>query len=301
MSGRGHELPLGKLLYEIDRREPPALEIDAGDEVVVETEDAFSGQIRRAGDRRDKTTVPRSNPVNGPIFVRRARPGDALRVEIVAIEPLIGQCSTYLWPHDYLQAGLGPDVEDQTRICPIEDGVVRWSESISIPYEPMIGVIATAPDWGVPTTFPPGDHGGNLDLRDVGPGATISLPVFVPGGLLYIGDCHAAQGDGELSGAALEMPGRVTLRIGVTEQARIPGPRVETDRELAAVASAPTLEAAVATAYGRLAVWLEADFGWNRFEAYSLATQVGRLSVGYFRFGVVAAKIDRAYAAGGRS
>jgi acetamidase/formamidase len=119
--------------------------------------------------------------------------------------------------------------------------------------------------------------------------------------LLYVGDCHAAQGDGELSGAALEMPGRVTLRIGVTEQARIPGPRVETDRELAAVASAPTLEAAVATAYGRLAVWLEADFGWNRFEAYSLATQVGRLSVGYFRFGVVAAKIDRAYAAGGRS
>jgi acetamidase/formamidase len=96
------------------------------------------------------------------------------------------------------------------------------------------------------------------------------------------------------------MPGRVTLRIRLDEQARIPGPRIETDRELAAVASAPTLEAAVATAYGRLAVWLEADFGWNRFEAYSLATQVGRLSVGYFRFGVVAAKIDRAYAAGSR-
>ena len=66
------------------------------------------------------------------------------------------------------------------------------------------------------------------------------------------------------------------------------------------MASAPTLEAAVATAYGRLAVWLEADFGVEPLRSVSLATQVGRLSVGYFRFGVVAAKIDRAYAAGSR-
>ena len=170
MSGRRHELPLGKLLYEIDRREPPLLEIDSGDEVVVETEDAFTGQIRQPGDRRDRKAMPRSNPVSGPIFVNGAGPGDALRIDIRAIEPLIGQCSTYLWPYDYLQAGLGGEPEDQTRICPIEDGQIRWSESLSIPYEPMIGVIATAPDWGVPTTAPPGDHGGNLDLKEVGPG-----------------------------------------------------------------------------------------------------------------------------------
>jgi acetamidase/formamidase len=295
-----HVLPLGQLLYEIDRREPPVLEVDPGDEVVVETEDAFSGQIRWPGDRRDRTAVPRSNPVNGPILVRGALPGDALRVDILAIEPLIAQCSTYLWPYDYLQAGLGPEVEDQTRICRIENGLVHWSEALSIPYEPMIGVIATSPDWGVPTTAPPGDHGGNLDLRDIAPGATISLPVFVEGGLLYVGDCHAAQGDGELSGAALEMPGRTTLRLELERNARLPGPRIETSTELGAIAAAATLEHAVATAYGRLALWLERDFGWNRFEAYSLATQVGRLSIGYFRFGVVAAKIERVYAESGR-
>ena len=203
-----------------------------------------------------------------------------------------------MWPYDYLQAGLGGEPEDQTRICSIEDGLIRWSESLSIPYEPMVGVIATAPDWGVPTTAPPGDHGGNLDLKEVGPGATISLPVSVPGGLLFVGDCHAAQGDGELSGAALEMPARVTLRIAVDEQALLPGPRIETATELAAVACSSSLEGAVAAAYGRLALWLEQDYGWNRFEAYSLATQVGRLSVGYFRFGVVAARIDRRYVTG---
>jgi acetamidase/formamidase len=231
--------------------------------------------------------------------VKGARPGDALRIDIDAIEPLIGQCSTYLWPYDYLQAGLGAEPEDQTRICPIEHGLIRWSDSLSIPYEPMIGVIATAPDWGVPTTAPPGDHGGNLDLKEVGPGATVSLPVFVDGGLLFVGDCHAAQGDGELSGAALEMPARVTLRIEVDERAQLRGPRIETAAELAAVATAATLETAVATAYGRLALWLEHDYGWNRFEAYSLATQVGRLSVGYFRFGVVAARIARRHVTGG--
>src|SRR6187431_82058 len=116
MTARRHELPLGELLYEIDRREPPVLEIDPGDEVVVETEDAFTGQIRQPGDRRDRIAFPRSNPVSGPIFVNGVQPGDGLRVDILGIEPLIGQCSTYLWPYDYLQAGLGTDHEDQTRI-----------------------------------------------------------------------------------------------------------------------------------------------------------------------------------------
>ena len=163
----------------------------------------------------------------------------------------------------------------------------------------MIGVVATAPDWGVPTTFPPGDHGGNLDLKDVGPGATISLPVSCPAGCSS--SATATRRRETVSSAAPHSDaGPCDAPDRVDEQARIPVPRIETDRELAAVASASTLEAAVATAYGRLAVWLEADFGWNRFEAYSLATQVGRLSVGYFRFGVVAAKIDRAYAAGSR-
>lgn len=290
-----HELPLGRPLYEIDRREPPALVVKSGDEIVVETEDAFTGQIRRDGDRRDKTTMPRSNPVSGPIFVEGARPGDALRVEILEIEPLIGQCSTYLWPYDYLQAGLGFEHQAQTRVCPIRDGVVVWNEQLTIPYEPMIGVIATAPDWGTPTTASPGDNGGNLDLREIGPGTTISLPVSVPGALLFVGDCHAAQGDGEVSGAALEMPARVTLRVRVHKDTRLPGPRIETPDELGAIASASDLENAIATAYARLARWLEDDFGLNRFEAYSLSTQVGRLSIGYFRFGVVAAKIERAY------
>ena len=242
--------------------------------------------------------MPESNPASGPIAVRGARPGDALVVEIVAIEPALGQCVTYLWPYDYTVAALGSEHRHDTRICRIDAGRIAWDARRSIPYEPMIGVIGVAPLLGVPTTEEAGDHGGNLDLREIGPGATLLLPVQVDDGLLVLGDCHAAQGDGELSAAALEMPARVTLRIDIRRDARLPGPRIEREDEIAAVAVAPSLEDAVATAYARLAHWLESEWDIDRWQAYSLLTQVGRLSLGYFRLGVVAAKISRRYLAG---
>jgi acetamidase/formamidase len=288
-------LPLGLLLYELDRREPAVLTVDPGTEVVIETEDAFAGQIRSPGDRRDRVAMPISNPASGPIAVRGARPGDALAVEIVSIEPTLGQCVTYLWPYDYTVAALGSEHRHDTRICRIEDGAIAWDAERSIPYEPLIGTIGVAPRLGVPTTEDAGDYGGNLDLREIGPGATLLLPVQVDDALLVLGDCHAAQGDGELSAAALEMPARVTVRLDLRRDARLPGPRIERDDEIAAVAVAPRLEDAVATAYARLAHWLESEFGIDRWQAYSLLTQVGRLSMGYFQLGVVAAKISRRY------
>ena len=147
----------------------------------------------------------------------------------------------------------------------------------------------------MPTTEEAGDYGGNLDLREVGPGATLLLPVQVENAMLVLGDCHAAQGDGELSAAALEMPARITLRIDIRRDAQLAGPRIEGKDEIAAIAVAPRLEDAVAMAYARLAHWLESEWDIDRWQAYSLLTQVGRLSMGYFRLGVVAAKISRRY------
>ena len=117
-SGALHELPLAELHYEFSRHLKPALTVEPGDTVVVETEDAFSGQIREEGDRRDRTTVPYGNPVSGPIAVAGAEPGDAVVVEVLAIEPLIGQCATYAVMLPFVNFHLGPSLEDQTRVCP---------------------------------------------------------------------------------------------------------------------------------------------------------------------------------------
>ena len=283
------------LQYEFSRFSTPRAEIDSGSRLVVDSEDALSGQLRVPTDRRDKNAMPWSNPVNGPIVVRGAQPGDALAVHIESIEPLIGQCATYTGAPRMLTEWLGSDVPPGTRICPIDNGQIEWSKHVSIPYKPMLGCLGTAPDWGVPSTGPAGNHGGNLDLIEVCPGNTVYLPVFVPGGFLYLGDAHAAQGHGELSATALEMPARTTIRVDLIRDAGLASPRIESPTELMCVAVALPLERAIVESYAKLILWLEADYGWNRWESYDLLTQVGQVSIGYYTTGAVSARVDKKY------
>lgn len=292
-------IPKEPLYYELSRHNPPKAVIRPGEALQLESEDALSGQIRADGDRRDKAKMPFSNPVNGPIVVEGAEPGDALVVYIESIEPSLGQCATYTGPPRQLAEWLGTDVPHGAHVCPIRDGSIHWSDEVTIPYAPMLGCIGTAPDWGSPTTGPAGAHGGNMDLVEVCPGNTLFLPVFVPGAYLYLGDAHAAQGHGELSATALEMPAWTTIRVDLVKQQRLAGPRIESPEEIMTVASGPPMERAVAEAYARLILWMEADYGWPRWKAYDLLTQVGRLSVGYYGIGTVAAKIERRYLSAG--
>lgn len=288
------------LCYEFDRHCLPKAEIAPGDTLVVESEDALSGQLRKPTDLRDKQTMPWSNPVNGPIVVHGAELGDALAVHILSIEPLIGQCATYTGGPKWLGEWLGSSPSQNVRICPIRDGQIHWSDEITIPYRPMLGCLGTAPDWGTPTTGPAGQYGGNLDLIEVCPGNTVLLPVFVPGGWLYLGDAHAAQGHGELSATGLEMPARTTIRVELLKEKRLVGPRIESPEELMAVAVASPLERALAEAYSRLILWLEADYGWDRWQAYDLLTHVGQISIGHYTTGAVAAKIAKRYVFAGK-
>ncbi len=292
-------VPIGPLVYEFSRHEAPRIELDSGEPVLVDTEDAFSGQIRTDQDRRDKRTVPFSNPLTGPLSIRGAEPGDVLLVRIDSIEPLIGQCATRTSDPQQLCQWLGNNCPHGTHVCPIQDGWIHWSDQIRIAYQPMLGCIGTAPVWGVPSTIPAGPHGGNLDLREVAPGATIWLPVFVPGGLLYIGDAHAAMGHGELSASGLEMPARTCLRVELRKGRTIAWPRIETNQYLMSVASGSPMERAFATAAAHLILWLEEDFGWNRWRAYDLLTHVAEASIGYWAFGTIGVKIERRYVEAG--
>ena len=283
------------LNYEFSRNLTPRARVMPGETILVEAEDALSGQIRSNEDRRDKTKVPYSNPVSGPIVVDGAEAGDALAIKIEEIRPRDGQCATYTGNPKQLCEWLGTDVPHGAHVCPIRDGVVFWSDEITIPYAPMLGCIATAPTWGVPTTVPAGPHGGNLDLVEVCPGNTVYLPVFVPGAYLYLGDAHAAMGHGELSATGLEMASESTITIDLIKRKKLDGPRIESPGEIMTVATGCPMERAVAEAYARLILWMEDEYQWNRWRAYDILTHVGRISVGYYGIGTVAAKIDKRY------
>jgi len=291
-------LPLGPNYYEFSRHNDARLLTQPGETVIVETEDAFSGQIRTDDDRRDRKAVPLGNPENGPIHVEGAEPGDTLSVRIEAIHPSIGQCATRTSDPKQLSEWLGADCPHGTHVCPIREGKIYWSEETTIPYRPMLGCIGTAPDMGVPTTGPAGVHGGNMDIIETCPGSTVYLPVFVPGAYLYLGDTHAAMGHGELSASGLEMPSETTITVDLIKGQTVPGPRIESAEEIMAVASGCPMERSIAQAYAWLILWMEDEYGWDRWRAYDLLTHVGEISVGYYAIGTVAAKIGKRYLAG---
>ncbi len=289
------ELKLGKLYYEISRHNPPALTIQPGETVRVETEDAFSGQVRKEGDRRDPKKMPYGNPQSGPIFVQGAEKGDTLAVDIQKIEARIGQAATRTGSTGFMGEFLGLDLPHGTRICPVRDGKVWWSKSVAVPYEPMIGTIGTAPEMGVPTTGPAGNWGGNMDIKEVGEGVTLYLPVFVPGALLHLGDAHAAQGHGELCTTAFEMPATITITVRLIKGKTIPRPRIESKNELMTVATGTPMERSIARAFADLLFWMEDEYGVKRWDGFNLCTQVSTISVGYYAIGTVATKIRKEY------
>jgi amidase len=289
------KVPATPLNYEFTRHLAPKVRIDSGETILVEAEDALSGQIRGPGDKRDKLKMPFSNPVSGPIAVTGAVAGDCLAVHINDIRPRDGQCATYTGSPKQLCEWLGNDVPDGAHTCPIEDGWIHWDETVRIPYRPMLGCIGTAPHWGVPTTLPAGPHGGNMDLVETRPGSTVYLPVFVDEAYLFLGDAHAAMGHGELSATGLEMASETTITVDLIKGARIDSPRIVSQDEIMTIATGCPMERSIAEAYAKLILWMESDYGWDRWKAYDLLTHVGQISVGYYGIGTVATKIEKRY------
>jgi len=284
----------GELLYSISSSNSPRLFIEPGETINVETEDAFSGQIRKEGDTRDFTKIPYSNPQTGPIYVKGAEAGDTLSVSIQDIRPTIGQGATrivsFWYPAKYdtqaLQKLLGAEraVPERPVICKISDGKVYF-ENYVMPYSPMIGTISTADPIESYLPWFPGPHGGNMDIPDIAVGSTVFLPVLTRGALLHLGDVHAIQGDGELSGTAVEMPAMTTLKIDLVKNHKISWPRLETSDGLYTISASETgrtFDEAVRLAFLELVLWLEKDYDMNRWLAFELLSLVAKVRIGNF-------------------
>ncbi|HEX4260272.1 MAG TPA: acetamidase/formamidase family protein [Acetobacteraceae bacterium] len=293
VAGAAHTITVadqGRYHYVYGPYADPVLTVDPGAVVACETQDAFEGKITSENDRpSEKLRFPFLNPQNGPIFVRGAERGDCLAVHIQAIRPRGPQPvgTTCLIPEFGGLVGTGatamlnpPLPEIVRRVEVTELGGVRWSERIILPWAPFIGTIGTSPEIEAISSLQPDYYGGNMDLPDMGPGAIVYLPVHAPGGLLYLGDCHATQGDGELCGVAIEIPTVTTVQIDLVKDWSLAWPRLETQEFLMSIGSARPMEDAARIAYRDLIRWMVADCGFDELEAYLLLTQCGRMRVG---------------------
>lgn len=275
-----HTLSRDEVVYALDREAPPRLVIDPGAVVTVETHDARGGRLKRP-DQVEETTpdftqrFPKANPATGPIFVRGAVPGSAITVDILAID-LDPAGFVLVKPDMGIMRGLSP--KPIAKICEVANGVVRFGD-LRFPVRPMVGVIGVAPAGEAIGTPFVGDHGGNIDTILATVGNRMILRAQVEGGLVYIGDVHAAMGDGEVSGTGIEIGAWVTVRIGLGERPAKRWPRLETGNRFVVIASAPTFEAASAIVVEEMMADLAERHGLSATDAFMLISAIGDLRV----------------------
>jgi hypothetical protein len=162
-----------------------------------------------------------------------------------------------------------------------EDGVY-WSKRVTLPYRPHIGTLSCSPEIDSINTLTPDSHGGNMDLPDMGPGSITYLPVRTAGARLFIGDAHACQGDGEVCGTAVEYPSTTTIQVDLIKGWNLEWPRLENETRIMCIGSARPLEDATRIAYKELVLWMEAEYGYDRWDAYMMLSQCGQVRLGNF-------------------
>jgi acetamidase/formamidase len=251
--------------------------------LTVDTQDASGGQLRPGSTHESVRSLDFSlvNPVNGPVFVEGARPGDVLQVDILAVSP-----GSYGWTALIPGFGLLADVfpDPWLHVWEFDGPAAVFTDGIRVPLEPFCGVLGVAcASPGLHSVIPPRRVGGNLDTRQLGAGATLYLPIEVEGALFGVGDTHGAQGDGEVCGTAIESPMTVTLRLSVRRDLAIDTPEFDVTRPLERASAAaagyhattgvgPDLMGATRQSVLRMIAYLERHHGLLPEAAYALCS-----------------------------
>lgn len=276
--------------YAMDKNTPPILEVEPGEKFTAAVQDAANGILREDPTKllpRDfapySSKVPIwANPLCGPLYVKGAKPGDALVVTIHKISKITDGI-TYTLPAAHHFTGLHgwEDCDEMyAGVIKHEGSKGTWqygSHKYSWNLKPFIGTIATAPQWevlsSVVTSFGSAAAcGGNMDCQDVREGAKVYLQSYNEGGLLFFGDVHASQGEGEVTGVANEVAAEVTLSCDVVKNKALNNVRLETPESLISIYCYRPLEEALRRALKDLILWLEEDYGMEKREAYVLAS-----------------------------
>ena len=264
------DFTLAKEQHTVDFRADhvPQASVASGATIRFETGDIAYERLSK-GEALDAIGLETFNRVTGPVTIDGAEPGDAVRVEILDIE-IHRSWSVWLPGFGALGAYTQETVAKQ---IPLVGGFAMISERLRVPVEPMIGCIGLAPASGVGSTFMPAYHwGGNMDLREMSPGTIVDLPVEVAGGLLSIGDHHAAMGRGEPTWVSLESAGASTVRVTLLKDAGVSHPVLRREGSILFLGMGDDLATAHQHAVDRAWAWLIEDRGLEPFEAYAYAS-----------------------------
>ena len=262
---------------------PPIETVESGALVEFDLLDASGGQLTASSTIEDlgRLDFDRVDQVNGPIAVAGAIQGDTLQVELLEFDP-----ADWGWTASIPGFGLLADqfADPYLRITrmPRPGERAEFLPGVRLPIVPFCGEIGVAPQTGPRSTIPPDLHGGNMDTRHLTAGSTLFLPVFHEGARLSMGDGHAAQGDGEVCGTAIETPMRALVRLTVRKDLHVTGPEFLTadvsatppGRRYATDGVGPDLLGAARDAVSRMIDWLGREHGIAPIDAY-LLTSVG--------------------------
>jgi amidase len=282
----------------------PVLRIKPGDRVITQTIDA------RGFDSRNRQAGQRSNPETGPFYIEGAERGDVLVVTFEKIEPnrATAFSSSVLAPYAVDPAFLRfeglREQTTETWTIDKQKGVARLESSkfrpgrVEVPLRPMLGCVATAPDRKeAVATSTPDTFGGNMDYNGMVAGIKLMLPVYEPGALLFMGDGHARQGDGEVLGNALETSMNVEFTVDLIKHKAIRWPRLENADYIVVLGSARPLLQALQHATTELQRWLMEDYGFDERGAsllmgHAVEYDIANIVDPHF---TVAAKIRKSY------
>jgi acetamidase/formamidase len=300
-----------------DPHADPVAEIAPGEPVLVETADSLCGLIKRTApqgfdidDVLDR--LGGACPVTGPIYVSGACPGSVLEIHIERIRaaPPVGQAWTGVFSGfgalTHERYSLQGPLEPATVLVPYTADTAHLpvgDKTVEIPLRPFLGTVGVAPRWERRMSFSQSpEYLGDVDIPDLTAGTTLILPIHAPGALLALGDAHGAQGDGEITGAAIEIEAEVELRCHVNDREQagfVDLPQLNSDTYIGSIAGMQgnNLTDCARAGYRDLVQRLHRYYGTSVRDAYQLLGQVGRLRVGNMidPFYSVLATVDRRF------
>jgi amidase len=267
----------------------PVAHLKPGDILDTNTLDCFGDAIRKPGDTL--SMAPGDNPLTGPFYIDGAEPGDTLAVKILALDVNGDQGIGALGPgFGALNATnytpmLHPPLPEKIWFYPIDHATntatfkaLDSKFEVKIPIHPFFGCIGVAPAGAeARSSIVPAEFGGNMDAPEATTGNTVYLPVNTKGGLLYVGDGHAAMGDGEVAGAAIEVPLKARVQVDLIKHQKINWPRIENDQTIMAVGAYRPVDDALRIAFTELVGWIHQDYGLSELDAYELLGKVARI------------------------